>query len=232
MPAVPDCSSFDIAGPSPFRLTGAMIRLMQYHFSHPDNIQNQQLCDLIWTTSAAGCSDEVLTDECGVPTGEVIPGSNILISASYKRGGLAVQQRPAIFIKRETVSTKKVNPVNRNQAIPHLSKPGNNYEGDLHHVYISGKHSLIALAQSGSAAEAIAEEVYFRMLQYMTVIKNDLNLGAFFVDSMSDVKEYKEEAKTAFYATVTVSWSYTYRWRLIKESPIIKRMSIIPVERT
>jgi hypothetical protein len=204
---------------------------MQYHFSSPDNIENPQLKDLLWTT-AKGCGDEPVTDECGHPTGEVIPGSNMLIAPSYKRGGLSIQQRPAIFIKRENVSTKKVNPVNRNQAVPHLSGSGRTYEGDLHHVYISGRHSLIALAQSGSAAESIAEEVYFRMLQYMTVIKNDLNLGAFFVDGISDVKEYNDEAKKAFYCTVTVSWSYTYRWRLIKESPIIKRMSIIPVERT
>jgi hypothetical protein len=65
----------------------------------------------------------------------------------------------------------------------------------------------------------------------MTVIKNDLNLGSFFVDGISDVKQYNDEAKATFYAAVSVSWSYTYRWRVVKESPILKRMSIIPVER-
>ena len=230
LPALDPCSSFELAGPSPFRLTGAMLRLMQYHFADPNNIQNPQLQDLLWTT-AESCDDEAVVDACGHPTGEVIPGSNLLIAPHYKREGLSIQQRPAIFIKREPVVTKQANAVNRNQTTPHLTQPGMNYEGDLHQVYISGRHTIICVGASGSAAEAIAEEVYFRMLQYMTPIRNDLNLGSFFVDGISDVREYPDDPKKSFFAAVTVSWSYTYRWRVIQESPIVKRLSIIPVER-
>jgi hypothetical protein len=230
LPALDPCSSFEIAGPSPFRITGAMLRLMQYHFADANNIQNLQLQDLLWTT-AEGCDEEPVLDNCGAPTGEVIPGSKLLIAPHYKRDGLSIQQRPAIFIKREPVTTKQVNAVNRNQTTPHLTKPGMNFEGELHQVYITGRHTIICLASTGSAAEAIAEEVYFRMLQYQSVIRDDLNLGKLWTEGISDVREYPDDPQKSFYAAVTLSWSYTYRWRVIQESPIVKRLSIIPVER-
>jgi len=230
--AMSDCGAFAVVGPSPFRITGALIRLMQYHFSTPDNIQNPQLKELIWTPSTNGCSDELVIDPCtNQPTGGVIRGSKILIEASYKKSSLSIQQRPAIFIKRETMSTRSVNPSFSNKALASLNPVTGMYEGEKYAVYIEGRHSIIALAQTGSSAEAIAEEIYFRLLQYMDVIKNDLNLGAFGPSTMSDIKDYDVESKKSFYATVSVDWAYTYRWSVIEESPIIKRLAVTYAKR-
>lgn len=232
-----DCSSLIATGPTPMVLTGAFIRLIQYHFSDPNNIQNPHFKGYIWTNSPKGCISNVDYDtdpgSSGSSSGSEEPpcpepdtsveGSRILITASYKRDGVNIQQRPAILIKREAVKTSRINL--ENKALSGVNKDGV-LSGAEHQVTISGKHSIIAVGQSGAEADALAEEIYFRMLQYMPVIRADLRLGHFLPDVMSEVRDIKEESSLAFYSVISLAWAYVYRWRVIAESPILKRTAL------
>lgn len=235
-----ECSSFIATGPSPLILTGAFIRLIQYHFSDPNNIQNEQLKGYIWTNSSGGCistvgpSTQIIGGSSNSSSGGIagacpststdVDGSKVLVSASYKRDGTNIQQRPAILIKREPVSASRISFDNKAQA--GLNSDGI-FEGTSHQVTIQGKHSIISIGQTGAEADALGEEIYFRMLQYMPIIKTDLRLGHFMPEAMSEVKEIEQESSKAFYTVSSLSWAYVYRWRIIPESPILKRLALL-----
>jgi hypothetical protein len=238
------CSSLVATGPSPMVLTGVFIRLIQYHFSDPNNIQNENLKGYIWTNSPNGCisnddpsaeegsgsgasgssdSGGMGQDDCPVPDTH-IDGSKMLVTVSYKRDGANVQQRPAIYIKREPVVGSRISFQNKAQAS--LNKDGI-LEGTNYQMTISGKHSIIAVGKTGAEADALGEEIYFRMLQYMPIIRDDVRLGHFLPESISEVKEIPKEASKAFYTVVSLTWAYVYRWRVIPESPTLKRLALL-----
>jgi len=234
------CSSLVATGPSPNVLTGVFVRLAQYHFSDPNNIQNENLKGYIWTNSPDGCissggSDGDSSSGTGSGSGSSGPdpcpeedtfqeGSRILVGVSYQNDSINVQQRPAVYIKRETYSASRISFENKAQA--GLNQDGV-HEGSSYQVMLTGKHSLIAVGQTGAEADALGEEIFFRMLQYMPIIKEDMVLGHFLPERVSEIRELGEEAKKVFYSVVTLNWGYVYRWRIMAESPILKRIAFL-----
>jgi len=108
------------------------------------------------------------------------------------------------------------------------SLPGLNqnrvFDGIQHQVNISGAHSIICRGGSGVEADLLGEEVFFRMLHYQQIIKQDLRLGFLLTEALSDVKS-RDEFQRTFYSIVRVSWAYVYRWKVIPETPIVKRVA-------
>jgi hypothetical protein len=98
-------------------------------------------------------------------------------------------------------------------------------------VNVDGTHSIICKAVTGQEAEALGEEVLFRMLNYMSVIRDDFHLGKFMPIGMSDVKEITNEPQKAFYVVVQLSWAYVYNWLLRLEAPIVKRTHLMYMEK-
>lgn len=237
--AFEDCSSIASSGPTPFILTGVLVRLLQYHFSDANNITKPQLKGYIWTDSSQGCisnagevapwtcpeeSSSGPEDDCPPTEAEIIEGSRILIEAEYARNDKNVQQRPAIYVKREPVRNSRISMQNR--ATPGLNPVTGVFDGEKHQVNIEGTHSIICVGLTGTEAENIAEEVYFRMLHYQSLIRDDFRLSWFFVDGTSPVQEIPAESRKAFYVVVTCSWKHVHRWMVIPEAPLIKRLNI------
>ena len=237
-PAAADCSSLVYTGPTPIILTGVFTRLMQYHFSDPNNISNSLLKGYVWTSNPDGCivngEDESdpsgsssSSNPSGCPTEATIitEGSRILIQPDYVRNNLTVQQRPAILITREPVRTSPISM--RNASLPTIDSAAKIYKGQAHQVYIEGSHTFLCYGLSGTEAELIASEVYYRMLNYMPVIREDFRLGKFFVDGIGKMQTIDDESSQVFRVPVSVSWAYTYRWRVIPETPTIKRLALM-----
>ena len=222
------CSAFS-SRVTPYMITGAFVRLIQYHFSDPNNIENEYLKNYIWKCGTGGCNVNVVSGTEIGSTGEVVSdnadldGSRILITVSYDQSEKAVQQRPAIFIKREVVETQKISL--RDKSIDGLNNKGI-FNGSKHQLNITGSHSFIAVGGSGSEAELLAEDIMFRMIHYKPLLLEELKLGMIHIASMSDVRELGEESSKAFYVVVSVRWAYVYRWQLIPEAPLIKRLSL------
>jgi hypothetical protein len=213
-----ECSSLVYSGPTPFVMTGVLIKLLQYHFSDANNIDNPLLKGYIWT-EAGSCQPGVDSN------GDPVEGSRIDIGTAYQEGAGSVQQRPALYVQREPFQTDKIS--FRNMALPSVMSSTGVYQGVAHQVTISGQHSIICAGKTGAEADNLGQEVYFRMLNYMPIIREDFRLGTFFVPGTSDVKSRDDEASKMYYTVVKCQWAYVYRWRVIPETPVAKRLSII-----
>jgi hypothetical protein len=214
---ISDCSSLVYTGPTPFVMTGVLIKLLQYHFSNPDNIGNPQLKGYLWTESGS-CLPGVDVSE------NPVEGSRINIGTSYQQDTSSVQQRPALYVQREPFRTDKIS--FRNMSLPSVLTSSGIYQGAAHQVTISGQHSIICAGKTGAEADNLGQEVYFRMLNYMPIIREDFRLGTFFVPGTSDVKSLPAEPNQVFYTVVRCEWAYIYRWRVIPETPVVKRLGV------
>ena len=72
--------------------------------------------------------------------------------------------------------------------------------------------------------DLLGEEVFYRMLHYQQVIKRDFNLGSLMTQGVSELRQ-KDESSTSFYTVVRLDWAYVYRWMVIPESPVVKRVA-------
>lgn len=218
--ACPRAGAFDRGGPNPFFLSGVFQRLLQYHFSTSDNIEEWLLKEYIWTPSNQCC--KVTEDNEDEGTSQEIPPSRILIRPSWSQLGPEIQKLPTLLVKREAFQTGRI-------SFQDASLVGRNekgvYEGRRHQVDIKGKHSIICKGGSGAEAELLGQEVYFRMLHYQQVIKKDFSLGHLFTEGVSGVKTRTDESKPTHYTVVSIDWAYVYLWLVIPESPILKRIA-------
>jgi len=211
-------SAFATAGPNPFMLSGVFQRLLQYHFSVADNIEEPLLKGYLWTPSTQCCA----VSETEEGSAYDYEPSRILIKPSWSSLGPEVQQLPTILIKRKSFRSESV--ALRNQSALGMSEGWR--PGERHHMVIRGGHNIICKGGTGAEAELLGQEVFFRMLHFQQIIKKDFHLGSLLTQSVSELRTRNDESKTSFYTVVNLDWSYMYNWLVIPESPIIKRVAI------
>lgn len=216
-----ECSSMAYTGPQPFIMSGFIKRLLEYHFSDPRNIENPLLKCYIWTP-AGSCTDEVIEQDDGESI--TIPGSRIFIGSHYQRNFVNAMQRPALLVKREPVRISEISM--RNKALPGIDPSTGIYPGETLQVNIDSAISIICIGMNGAEAENLGEEVMYRMLHYMPVIRDETRSGKFFVRALSEVKSLDTDPKKGFYTTVRCEFAYVHRWRVIPETPILKRFAL------
>jgi hypothetical protein len=211
--AVDKPSSLCTTGPRGMLLTGILVKLLQYHFHDPDNIDNPILRCYQWQPGNACYNND---------SGEDTSSGGIWIGPGYSEDSEGVQASPAIYVKREGTRNSQIS--QKNISVPSLNAAGL-FPGTLHQVNVEGVHSIILKAKTGAAASALGEEVFLRFLHYQSVIRDDFKLGKFFTTSLSEVKEIAQdqEADSGFYTVVRIEWAYVYRWYLRREGPKIKR---------
>lgn len=219
-------SALGIIGPSPLIMTAAFIRLLQSHFATADNIGNAVIKDYIWTDSDNGCVEG--EDSAGQP----VEGSRLTIVPEYARN-VSADASPALYVRREAIKTGRVGMQGR--GISSLNRSGG-FEARGHQVYITGAHSIIASGQSGGEAEALGQEIYDRMLDFVQIIKTDLRLGNLFVESLGRLSKRQtgagDSAKTIFYTVVRVAWDYVRLWKVMAEAPALQKANISYVTET
>jgi len=211
--AVDKPSSLCTTGPRGMLMTGILVKLIQYHFHDPGNIDNPLLRCYQWQLNNACYNNE---------DSEASGSGGIWIGPGYSEDSEGVQASPAIYVKREGTRNSPIS--QKNISVPSLNSAGL-FPGTLHQVNVEGVHSIIYKAKTGVAASALGEEVFLRFLHYQTVIRDDFKLGKFFTTSLSEVKEVAQdqEADSGFYTVVRIEWAYVYRWYLRKEGPALKR---------
>jgi hypothetical protein len=220
--AILSCSSVESTGPTPYIMTGIIVKLLQYQFSDPRNITNPILRNISWSS---GSCEGTPTEDGGIETST----GNIYIGPAYGQDNASINANPALFVKREPMNVQQIS--QRNIIIPSVKNIRGPQKGTPHVVNVDGKHSIICKAKTGVEADALAEEVFFRMLNYMTVIQNDFRLGNFIPVGMSDVQEITNEPEKSFFVVVRLSWAYVYRWLLRLEAPIVKRTHLLYMEK-
>lgn len=212
--AVEPCSSLVASGITPFILTGILVRLLQYHFSDPDNIVRESLRYLRWNRD---CTETIL-DENGEPL------QRLYINVSYQLDLANAEQRPGIFVKREPVTTRRIAAEKGDSVTTHIKQEVGSFQGKIYHKILEGAFSLICIGNSGAEADLLGEEVFDRMLFFAPMIEDDIRIGQFAVNALSEVQELKNEAKTSYYTVVRIQWASHRRWALTAIAPVLKRI--------
>lgn len=212
--AVEPGSSLCASGITPFILTGILVRLLQYHFSDPDNIVRESLHYLRWYRE---CTDDIVDDE-----GKSL--QRLYINVSYQLDLANAEQRPGIFVKREPVQTRRISVEQGDSVTTHIKQSVGSFQGKIYQKILNGAFSLVCVAESGAEADLLGEEVFDRMLYFAPKIEEDIRIGQFEVQSLSDVKETEGGANKAYYSVVRIRWASHRRWAIVAEAPILKRV--------
>jgi len=215
-PAEEECSSLVSTSITPFILTGIIIRLLQYHFSDPDNILHEELKNYVWK------------EEC---TDGTVGETGIMIVPEYNQDFGNVGTRPGIFVKREPVKPERISIVQGDSEIPHMNKVKGVYQGRKYQKQLSGRFSIICNGLNGQETELLGEEVFFRMLHFAPLIRDDVRLSYFNVDNYGDIKERAAgDGTKSYYSVVGIFWALIHRWNIVGEAAILKRIRFNTVQ--
>jgi hypothetical protein len=197
-----DPSSIKSTDITPTIATGIFVRLLEAHFSDQNNIRNQQIKDYLWADNE---TNQDITTKI-----KIVPG--------YKYDPRALEMSPAIYVRRDAVMSNKFSIGGK--ALTHL-EPNGNYRGDMYLRALSGTHSIHCVAKGAFNSESLAEEVFYRMMEYTPSIKQDLMFGEFEVKSLSPVKKMEDD-KDYFVTQVDLIWQVIHVWELLPIAPILK----------
>ena len=148
-----------------------------------------------------------------------ITTSKMVILPSYKFEPRTVSNRPSILVARGPLQIQEFALDNR--AIPHV-EPTGNFKGVDRYVNLQGQHEIHCIGSAAMESDRIAEEVFFRMLEYYPSIRDDLNFSDFKVTllgGLSKLEEYDEQYVTS----IKVAWQYVHGWTLTAIAPVLKK---------
>jgi len=213
-----EVSSLCSSGSTPNILTGFLTAVMRDHFSRPENLEY------------GGKNEHRLIDGVKVPVEELQryvwiadrANSSILIDPVWKYNREDIQRRPAILIKRNRTATAKV-------AIGDGMTIAGGADGRVPGRYqtrsISGSHTLFCVAGSGAEAELLGAEVFGHLLGFAQVLREELRLHAFDVESLEAISHF-EEFDDKFVVPVTVVYTAVKAWRTDTVSPWLKSLGV------
>ena len=196
-----DVSALCSTGLPPAILTGVFKQLLIRQFSSPDNIETDSLKRYVWT------NDEKT--------------SKIVIVANFEKRWRNVDKRPAIVIKRNSLSGRKL-------AIgDHLSGPDpTSTGGETYHLRGRvGSHTLFCIAENGIVAELLGQEVYEGLTEFAPLIRQDIGFSRFEDGEAGELMKL-EESDTHYVVPVTFSYAFIHQWRLSPESLYYKAFNI------
>jgi len=216
-PTLVDLSEFSSlcsTGHTPQILTGALLRILQNHFSSAAYIEDAALRDNIIRVQPDDTTEGLL------PIG-------ILIEPIYKWDPAQLNKRIAIYIKRNPIRTQRYG-INDGLTTGLGEDSEGQLEtlrGDYHTIAVLGSHTLFCIGRTGAETEVLAYEVFRELVQFGPAIRKDLKLHRFSVTEVTDVSRI-EEYDQHFVAGVVVGWAYFETWRIIPDAPWLKTLVI------
>ena len=202
-------------GRPPLVITGALLWIMRRHFADPAMIVDPDLKERVWNTdvTASGIVIEPVTKWPGSPTE-------------------AVQQRPAIYVKRNKYQQVKLGIGDRYQLGIKTSIDKRNLSSDnaidtgvRYGAAIVGSHTLFCLGGTGAEAESVGTEVFFELMEFGQLIRRDLGLSKFQVMDLGGVAKL-EESREHWVIPAVVTYAFRHNWTLNPDLPWFKTVSI------
>jgi hypothetical protein len=204
-----DPSSICATDTRPSIITGAIMSLLRDHFSRDTNITNEKLRNLIWKPKSDDENEQ----------------SMIHIEPWHMYDADHLQQRPAAYVSRGQVSVQRI--ALRDRSLTHLSRRTGNQEGKDMIKLISCRHQVICCSsKSDMAADRLAEEIFYMLLEYGPAIQEDLKLGGFHVTAMTPSQEIDDDHEN-FMVGVQILWTNAHSWKLKPIAPILKNVAIV-----
>jgi len=176
---------------SPFELQGIIVRMLQYHFSDPNNIVNPKLKGYTWAANDIN--------------------SNILIKIDLERNP-QVRNKPSIFVGREDIKGSHeglLRGVQIKGTTGTLNDP--NYTRLL-----AGNFMLTCEGLTFAEAENIAWEVASRIMYFSPALVTDYKIDVFDIAGIGKTTMLAENRESAIFATpIILYYQKLYWWRLV-----------------
>lgn len=197
------CTTFQIAGALSTWIQGAIIRILQYHFSRSGNIMDPKLTCCLWNAD---------DDESKIVIGS--PGSLDVENAG---------KLPRIMVKDGGVSQNRVSFLDASipSAVPSYIRGANRQRQEKGQVAIA----VVAVGETNTLR--LAEEAYLALTYWASLIKTDLRLSAFEVLERSQAQKVPEgtfQQSPTYAVRLNITWAFIRRWRLNQIAPTIKRI--------
>lgn len=187
-------------------ITGMLLRLLESHFNDANNIKDDKLKAYLWADS----------DPSSTPL-----NTKIFIGLSEEYDAKNIEKRPALLVKRNEIGSQKVSLAGK--AITHLETNGT-YRGEHYLRMVSGTHLIICVADGSTAVDRMAEEVFYRLLEYGPSIKEDLKFSEFEPLGYGPAEEFKVSGEKNYMVRISVKWATIHSWELLPISPILKKV--------
>jgi hypothetical protein len=191
----PGRSAFDINSTSPMQITGFIVNLLQYHFSSTKNIENSTLETLLWNSDNEQ--------------------SEIFIGRSDKRDTKVSSQLPGIFVERLNCE----NPAKGlSRSLININKDGSLQQDCADYCKtLKGSHAVLCECEKGASSEALAEEVWRRMMYFSPAIQQDFVMSYFDTSAIGKTEQKRDRNTDSFITTVQLVWVKDYKWTLETE---------------
>jgi hypothetical protein len=144
--------------------------------------------------------------------------TGILIEPVYKWNPRNIQQRPAVIVKRGPWKFQRMSIGDRVHG--GLSETG--YSEFEQQVIAVGSHILFCVGRTGLEAEEVGLEVAMQMMGFSELIRQQLRLARFQLDSIGNVHRIVE-CQDHFAVPVTVTYGMQLNWEVVRQAPLWMR---------
>lgn len=216
-------SSLCSTGPLISVLTGAFVAILRDHFSNPNNLEFGGTTEFREVDgSGFGIAEVPLEQLQRYIWKEDRRITNILIDPVWKYNREDIQRRPGLLVKRNQWTTQKV-------AIGdgHTIASGGNgrVEGRYQTRLIVGSHTVFCIGGSAAEAELLASEVFGHFMGFAQVVREELKLHSFEVQSIEAVSHF-EEHNDKYVVPVVLGYTSAKAWRTDVVAPYLKAFTI------
>ena len=196
-----DASSVCSTGLLPHILTGIFLQIVRHHFSVPENIIQLPLRRYVWHPD--------------------IPQCKIAVEAEYNWTPAALQQRPAVVVKRGDLKSEKLSIGN----VFHGPPEEEGFAEDRMIVAFQGSHTLFCCGRTGTEAELLGAEVAYELLEFSQIIRQQFNLMLFDLHQIGQVHRL-QESHDHFAVPITLAYAFSHGWRVLRQRPIWMRFEL------
>jgi hypothetical protein len=194
-------------------ITGILIQLLRQEFSG-GNMKEEKLDGCVWVPST---NDPLQEDPAR---------STILIESVYRWDARTTGQRPAILVRRNDQTPKKIG-IGGNRVLT-MGVPSPLEMRDWSDEYatpMSGSHTIFAIAKEAGQAEVLAQECGEHLRQFGPVFEREFGFLEFNLSQMGAVAQLRESDEH-FAVPLGLEYAYYDRWKLIPVAPRFAGVSV------
>lgn len=202
-------------------LTGVFVRLLREHFMAASNLEfngvntlgKRELEQYLWVPNAEGDVD--------------VERSRIQIDAVWKYNSQDIQNRPALYVKRNPFQYQQL-ALNHGWVVnPMRSEAGevSRIPGEIQSVAVMGSHTIFCVGGTGAEAELLGQEVSQHLVGFASVLRADLELHKLLVTEVGEVAVL-DESQEHFVVPVVIGYIAIPTWRINAEAPWLKTIAI------
>jgi hypothetical protein len=186
-------------------LTGAVMGILQFHFSNPDSVQHPQLKGYIWNND--------------------VKLSKILLQHVWQWKIQTGEKRPAILVKRNALNYESVAIGDGAATVTDLDDDTLPLTGQTEmQLSCAGSHTIFALSMIPGEAEILAGEIATKLVQFGQAIRQELGFSKFNLTTIGEIFSV-EEASGYFGVPITLAYRYAEAWLVESEGPFLKRFA-------